>query len=69
VRCTGRVEAGRRAGDRHEPAQPRQQLAKEFGATDIVPERGDEGIARVKELTEGVGADLDPQIVASGLRA
>ena len=47
--------------------QPRQQLAKEFGATDIVPERGDEGIARVKELTEGVGADLDPQIVASGL--
>jgi NADPH:quinone reductase-like Zn-dependent oxidoreductase len=49
--------------------QPRQQLAKEFGATDIVPERGDEGIARVKELTEGVGADLDPQIVASGLRA
>jgi hypothetical protein len=28
--------------------QPRQQLAKEFGATDIVPERGDEGIARVR---------------------
>ena len=49
--------------------QPRQQLAKEFGATDIVPEHGDEGIALVKELTEGVSADLDPQIVASGLCA
>jgi threonine dehydrogenase-like Zn-dependent dehydrogenase len=35
----------------------RQDLAKEFGATDIVVERGAEGIARVKELTRGVGAD------------
>lgn len=37
--------------------QPRQQLAKEFGASDVVAERGDEGIAGIKELTEGVGAD------------
>ena len=35
----------------------RQQLALEFGATDIVPERGDEGVARIKELTDGIGAD------------
>jgi threonine dehydrogenase-like Zn-dependent dehydrogenase len=35
----------------------RQKLALEFGATDIVVERGDEGIARIKELTKGVGAD------------
>jgi threonine dehydrogenase-like Zn-dependent dehydrogenase len=35
----------------------RQNLAREFGATDIVTERGDEGIARIKELTEGIGAD------------
>lgn len=35
----------------------RQDLAREFGATDIVVERGAEGIARVKELTRGVGAD------------
>ena len=35
----------------------RQQLATEFGATDIVAERGDEGVARVKELTGGIGAD------------
>ena len=35
----------------------RQKLAREFGATDIVTERGDEGIARIKELTKGLGAD------------
>jgi threonine dehydrogenase-like Zn-dependent dehydrogenase len=35
----------------------RQKLAREFGATDIVTERGDDGVARIKELTKGVGAD------------
>ena len=35
----------------------RQKLAREFGATDIVTERGDDGVERVKELTGGVGAD------------
>ena len=35
---------------------PRQALAREFGATDIVAERGDEGVARIKELTGGLGA-------------
>jgi threonine dehydrogenase-like Zn-dependent dehydrogenase len=34
----------------------RQRLAREFGATDIVEERGDEGVARIKELTHGIGA-------------
>ena len=34
----------------------RQELARRFGATDIVEERGDEGIAKVKELTHGLGA-------------
>jgi len=34
----------------------RQALAREFGATDIVTERGDAGVARVKELTSGLGA-------------
>ena len=42
------------AMSRHEA---RQQLAREFGATDIVTERGDEGVMRIKELTGGVGAD------------
>ncbi|MGH9685563.1 MAG: zinc-dependent alcohol dehydrogenase family protein [Candidatus Acidiferrales bacterium] len=35
----------------------RQKIAREFGATDIVTERGDEGVARIKELTNGLGAD------------
>jgi len=34
----------------------RQALAKRFGATDIIEERGDEGVAKVKELTNGLGA-------------
>jgi threonine dehydrogenase-like Zn-dependent dehydrogenase len=41
------------AMSRHEP---RQALAREFGATDIVTERGGEGVAVVKELTNGYGA-------------
>src|SRR3954469_18865944 len=42
------------AMSRHES---RQKLAREFGATDIVTERGDDGVARIKELTRGIGAD------------
>ena len=42
------------AMSRHEG---RQKLAREFGATDIVTERGDDGVERIKELTNGVGAD------------
>jgi threonine dehydrogenase-like Zn-dependent dehydrogenase len=41
------------AMSRHES---RQQLAREYGATDIVEERGDEGVERIKELTNGLGA-------------
>ncbi|NNC12534.1 zinc-dependent alcohol dehydrogenase family protein [Planctomonas sp. JC2975] len=41
------------AMSRHES---RQRLALEFGATDIVTERGDDGVARIKELTNGLGA-------------
>ena len=42
------------AMSRHET---RQKLAREFGATDIVTERGEDGVARIKELTDGIGAD------------
>ncbi len=35
----------------------RQDLALEFGATDIISERGDDGVARIRELTDGVGAE------------
>ena len=41
------------AMSRHES---RQRLAREFGATDVVVERGDAGVARIKELTGGLGA-------------
>jgi threonine dehydrogenase-like Zn-dependent dehydrogenase len=41
------------AMSRHEP---RQRLAREYGATDIVDERGEDGVARIK-LTNGLGAD------------
>jgi threonine dehydrogenase-like Zn-dependent dehydrogenase len=34
----------------------RQALARSFGATDIVTERGDEGVERIKDLTNGLGA-------------
>jgi threonine dehydrogenase-like Zn-dependent dehydrogenase len=42
------------AMSRHEP---RQKLATEFGATEVVTERGDDGVARIRDLTDGVGAD------------
>ncbi|MGH4007898.1 MAG: zinc-dependent alcohol dehydrogenase family protein [Pseudonocardiaceae bacterium] len=41
------------AMSRHEP---RQKLAIDYGATDIVTERGDEGVAQIKDLTDGLGA-------------
>ena len=41
------------AMSRHEP---RQKLAREFSATEIVEERGDDGVAAIKELTSGFGA-------------
>jgi len=42
------------AMSRHEK---RQHLAREFGATDIVTERGDEGVKHIMDMTRGVGAD------------
>jgi threonine dehydrogenase-like Zn-dependent dehydrogenase len=35
----------------------RQDLALEYGATDIISERAEQGVARIKELTKGIGAD------------
>lgn len=42
------------AMSRHES---RQEIARAFGATDIVAERGKEGGARIADLTGGIGAD------------
>ncbi|HEY2345731.1 MAG TPA: zinc-dependent alcohol dehydrogenase family protein [Xanthomonadaceae bacterium] len=55
VLAASQMGAGRIiAMSRHES---RQQLARTFGATDIVDERGEEGIARIRDLTDGVGAE------------
>ncbi len=43
----------------------RQALAEFYGATDIVEERGDEGVARIKELTRGLGAHSVIEAVGS----
>jgi threonine dehydrogenase-like Zn-dependent dehydrogenase len=48
---------------RHED---RLALAREFGATDVVPERGDEAVERVKELTGGFGAHSVLECVGHG---
>jgi threonine dehydrogenase-like Zn-dependent dehydrogenase len=42
------------AMSRHEP---RQEIARAFGATHVVAERGEEGEARIADLTDGIGAD------------
>jgi threonine dehydrogenase-like Zn-dependent dehydrogenase len=42
------------AMSRHEK---RQQLAREFGATDIVTQRGDDGVKQILDMTRGIGAD------------
>jgi threonine dehydrogenase-like Zn-dependent dehydrogenase len=44
----------------------RQQLAREFGATDVVEQRGDEATDAVMELTDGVGADATLECVGTG---
>ncbi|MET0987235.1 MAG: zinc-dependent alcohol dehydrogenase family protein [Steroidobacteraceae bacterium] len=43
----------------------RQKLAREFGATDIVTERGEEGIARIKDITNGIGVDAALECVGT----
>jgi threonine dehydrogenase-like Zn-dependent dehydrogenase len=55
VLAAKQMEAGRIiAMGRH---KTRQDLALSYGATDIIAQRGDEGVAKVKELTKGIGAD------------
>ncbi|MQY27455.1 zinc-dependent alcohol dehydrogenase family protein [Nocardia aurantia] len=51
------------AMSRHES---RQKLALDFGATDLVTERGDDGVAMIKDLTGGVGADAVLECVGTG---
>ncbi|MEV5002126.1 zinc-dependent alcohol dehydrogenase family protein [Nocardioides sp. LML1-1-1.1] len=50
------------AMSRHEP---RQAIAKAFGATHVVAERGKEGAAAVKEITDGIGVDAALECVGT----
>ena len=43
----------------------RQAIAREFGATDIVPERGDDGVARIKDMFDGIGPDFALECVGT----
>lgn len=43
----------------------RQNLAREFGATDVVEQRGDESIAQILELTSGLGVDCAVECVGT----
>lgn len=44
----------------------RQRLARSFGATDVLAERGDAAIQAVRELTDGVGVDAALECVGTG---
>jgi threonine dehydrogenase-like Zn-dependent dehydrogenase len=44
----------------------RQDLAREFGAADVVAERGEEATEAVLELTDGVGVDATLECVGTG---
>jgi threonine dehydrogenase-like Zn-dependent dehydrogenase len=44
----------------------RQQVAREFGATDIVEARGEEAVQAVLDLTGGIGADAALECVGTG---
>ena len=48
---------GAETDHRNEPSRVSPELAREFGATDIVSERGNEGVAHIKELSKGIRAD------------
>ncbi len=55
VIASKRLGASRIVAMSRNPA--RQRLAVEFGATDVVEERGDEGVARIQAMFDGIGAD------------
>ena len=64
VLAAGRLGAERIIALSRNPA--RQQLAREFGATDVVEQRGEQATAAVLELTGGVGADATLECVGTG---
>ena len=68
--CRTRLQAARRRAHHRPESQPvRQQLAREFGATDILAERGDDAVAAVLDLTGGIGVDAALECVGTGQSA
>lgn len=64
VLASARLGAARIIALSRNPA--RQELARSFGATDIVASRGDEATATVMELTNGIGVDAALECVGTG---
>jgi threonine dehydrogenase-like Zn-dependent dehydrogenase len=64
VIASGRLGAERVIALSRNPA--RQELARSFGATDIVPGRGEDAVRTILELTDGVGADAVLECVGTG---
>jgi threonine dehydrogenase-like Zn-dependent dehydrogenase len=64
VLAAKRLGAGRIIALSRNPV--RQELAREFGATDVVEQRGEEATAAVMELTDGVGVDATLECVGTG---
>jgi threonine dehydrogenase-like Zn-dependent dehydrogenase len=44
----------------------RQELARSFGATDVLTERGDAAVEAIKEMTDGIGVDAALECVGTG---
>lgn len=63
VLAAGRLGASRIIAMSRNPA--RQAVARDFGATDVVDTRGDDGVATVRELLDGIGADSVLECVGS----
>jgi Threonine dehydrogenase and related Zn-dependent dehydrogenases len=63
VLAASRLGAGRIVAMSRHPE--RAALAREFGATDVVAERGEEGIAVIRDLFDGVGADRGLECVGT----
>jgi threonine dehydrogenase-like Zn-dependent dehydrogenase len=64
ILASARLGAARILALSRNPA--RQEVARTFGATDILAERGDEATEKVLELTDGVGVDAALECVSTG---
>jgi threonine dehydrogenase-like Zn-dependent dehydrogenase len=64
VIAASRLDAGRIIALSRNPK--RQALAREFGATDVVPQRGGDAVEAIMEMTGGIGVDSALECVGTG---